>query len=70
MQVKRNTAAPHTVVLFIRAEVHEKLVGTGECSGDPVHKVDRIASFDAADKQLAIRRLNDLLEELHAKNDS
>lgn len=56
-----NERAPHKAVIFVRAEVHEVLP-TGECSGRPVYKIVEFPlALDGADKNICIRKLNELL---------
>lgn len=57
---------PHRVVLFVKAEVHP-LNEHGECAGTEVHKADEIIAFDGEDRAIAIRRLEDLIEELKGR---
>ena len=62
-----NPTAPHVVLLSVKAEVRE-LLPTGEVSGNVAHKhMDgkyEIFRIDAQDRDIAIRKLNELLGEL------
>lgn len=56
--------APHRAVVWVQAEVHE-VTKYGECSGMPKYRVERFpVSVDGADKNIAIRKLNEVLEGL------
>lgn len=64
MEIPRNEKAPHRAVIHIQAEVHE-LLPTGECSGRPTVKIARFPIYlDGADRFIAERKLNELLEEV------
>ena len=62
-----NPTAPHAIVIIVKAQVHE-LLPTGELSGNVAHKHNggqhEIFRLDAEDRDVAIRRLNELLTEL------
>lgn len=62
-----NPTAPHAILLIIKAQVHEVLP-TGELTGNVAHKHNsgevEILRFDAQDRDIAIRKLNELLQEL------
>jgi hypothetical protein len=62
-----NPTAKHRNIIWIQAETHEVLP-SGECSGSPVYKVARFPiTFDGEDKDIAIRVLNEFLEEVKKK---
>lgn len=63
MPVVRNENAPHGIVLFLRAEIHEKLQG-GHFRGDPSHKEEKVFQIDCHDASHAQKRLADLIAEL------
>lgn len=55
---------PHRAVLFVSAEVHP-LLDSGECAGDPAHKVPPFALYaDGPDLASATNKLNKLLDGL------
>lgn len=54
---------PHTAVLFLTIEVHEKLP-SGEMGGIASHKEKKVLALDGADKHICMRKLNELIEEL------
>jgi hypothetical protein len=58
----RNVAKFKAVIWF-KGEVH-KVLESGECSGEPVHKVDKILAIDAEDKAICINKLIGALETL------
>jgi hypothetical protein len=65
--IPSNAEAPHKAIVWLRAEVHE-ITRTGECTGNPVYKVETFpVAIDGADRHIAIRKLNEFLEEVKAK---
>lgn len=65
--VPHNANAPHRAVIFIQAEVHE-LRPNGECTGMPVYTIKQFPVYlDGLDKNIAVRKLNELLEGLKAQ---
>lgn len=54
---------PHRAVIWVEAEIHE-LRNQNECSGSPVFEIKKFPVYvDGTDKNAAIRRLNEVLEE-------
>ncbi len=60
---ERREDVPHTAVLWLKFEVHEKLP-TGELRGQPVQQGERIFKLEGHDKFICIRKLNELLASL------
>jgi hypothetical protein len=62
-----NSTAPHSIVIVLKAQVHEVLP-TGELSGNVAHKHNggqhEIFRLDAMDRDVAIRKLNELVDQL------
>jgi hypothetical protein len=61
--IPRRDDVPHTTVLWVRFEVHEKFT-SGELRGSPVVKGERVFTVDGADRFICERRLNELLQGL------
>ena len=62
--IPANEEAPHRAVIWIQAEVYD-LLKTGECSGMARHKIERFPIYlDGEDRNMAIRKLNELLAEM------
>lgn len=62
--VPRNDAAPHRTVIWVSAETYE-LTPHGECSGMTKHTIKRFPVYvDGADKHIAVRKANEVLEAL------
>lgn len=60
----KNHDKPHRAVIMLSAEVHE-LTPHGDCSGMAVYRIAPFPIFlDGADQAAAVRRLNELFEEL------
>lgn len=58
---------PHRAVIWIHAEVHP-LDEHGQCAATSIHKIQPLTlAFDGEDRSIAIRRLEDLLEELKGR---
>lgn len=55
--------APHTALLLINTEIHEKLP-TGELEGIPKHTGKRVVAIDGVDKNDCQRKMNEALQEL------
>jgi hypothetical protein len=65
--VAGNPEAAHRAVIWLSAEVHE-LTKHGECAGDPKYRVERFPVYiDGLDRNLAVRKLNELFEELKSR---
>jgi hypothetical protein len=62
--IPRNEQAPHTAILWITFEVQQRLP-TGEVSGMPVHKGQQVFKIEGGDRMIAIRKLNELLEQIN-----
>lgn len=62
--IQRREDVPHTAVLWIRYEVHEKLP-SGELRGMAVDKGEKICKIEGADKFICQRKLNEFLEGLN-----
>ncbi len=59
----KNDDAPHRAIVWVEAEVHE-LTKHGECTGSPKFRIERFPIYlDGADKFIAIRQVNELLEQ-------
>jgi hypothetical protein len=58
-----NPNSPHRTMIVVLAETHELMPG-GECRGIPVHKDRKVYALDGQDQHIAIRRLNELLQEI------
>ena len=54
---------PHTAVLWVRFEVHEKMP-SGDLRGSPRVKGEQVFKVEGADRFICERRLNELLQEL------
>lgn len=68
--IPSNPTAKHRSVVWLRGETHE-MISENECSGRPVYKVDLFPIyFDGDDKNIAVRKLNELLAELKQRCDS
>lgn len=61
--LRSNENAPHKCVILVKAVVYEVLP-SGECSGIPVEQQDKILQIDGQDKFIAIRKMNEFLEEI------
>jgi hypothetical protein len=67
MKIPDNENAPHRAVIFIQAEVHE-LLPSGECSGRKIFDIKQFPIYlDGMDRNIAIRKLNELLAEVKEK---
>lgn len=65
--VKGCPDAPHRAILWIRAEVHE-VTKHGECSGSVKYRVEEFPLYvDGLDRNLCVRKLNELLAEVKEK---
>lgn len=64
--VRRNPSAPHTIIIGIKAEIHEKLP-TGEVSGDPVLQQERVVQIGVSDRSSAVSVLDDILRSLNER---
>lgn len=68
--VASNPTAPHSIILIVKAQVHEVLP-TGELTGNVAHKHNggnhEVLRLDAQDRDIAIRMLNELIDELRKK---
>ncbi len=60
---QHNKAAPHTGLIFLAAEIHEKLP-SGECSGNPVYKTSATLAVDGCDYEMCLRKLNEFIAEM------
>ncbi len=61
-----NPNSPHRAIINVHVDVHE-LLGSGECRGMSVHKEHKMMVLDASNRELAIKQLNSLLDELRKK---
>ena len=62
-----NPTAPHKIILYLRAEVRE-VMPTGEIHGNTAHNHPmEVFAHDAQDRDIAIRVLNEFLQELRSK---
>lgn len=64
--MENNPQAPHRALITILAEVHE-LTPIGQCRGIIVHKDRKLLQLDGQDKELTIKRLSEMLQELQNK---
>jgi hypothetical protein len=58
-----NEHAPHVVLLFIRAEIHEQNQ-SGELSGNPVKREEFPVAFPYSDRYAAEKGLGEFIAEL------
>lgn len=68
--IERRETAPHTAVLWVRFEVHEKIPNTGELRGMAVERGERVFKVEGEDKFICIRKLNELLEKMNNESGS
>ncbi len=62
--IPKKDEAPHRSVIWVSADTYE-VTKHGECSGMSKHTIKRFPLYiDGADKFIAIRKLNEALEEL------
>lgn len=62
MKVARNPTAPHTAVIWVTVEVHEKLP-SGEMMGNPIRKEKKVFAIEGQDQFICERKLNEFLAE-------
>lgn len=57
---KGSPLSPHKAVLWIKYEVHDVLP-TGECSGRPSERGDKVFEINGADRAICVRKLHEAL---------
>lgn len=63
MNLPNDETNPHVAVIYLFAEVHEKLPD-GTASGNPVDRKRLTLKLNASDRWTCQRRLNEAVEEL------